>query len=117
MHLPYNEYLGLRWGTSSLGGKLRHGFRVEECPHCHVNGLVPTNETWNHQCQEKHRLVWISATRAACTGCDVVRGRPRVNGRYQSGHTVKALWKAAHTPKWSVIPTGVNADLVKDKAD
>lgn len=106
----YQEYRELRHGQSQLEQRLlKQGYTVEHCDHCNCSALVPIGETRQHDCQEKqekhasgsecHQLVWLTVHEAACTGCHWTRKRHRVDGRYQSGYTVRAIWKAAHTPR------------------
>lgn len=96
----YQEYRELRHGQSQLEQRLlKKGYTVEHCDKCNCSALVPVGETWGHQCKEKHQLIWLTVHDAACTGCDWKKERPRVDGRWQSGHTVRAMHRAAHQPK------------------
>jgi hypothetical protein len=81
-------------------------FTVAHCPQCDCHALVPTGETWQHDCPQGHQLLWLSATEAACTSCEWMKTRPRVDGRWQSGHTVKAIHSAAHAHKPSQCLSG-----------
>ena len=97
MHPAYQAYREERHGTSELEQRLiEKGFTVEHCPQCDCHALVPLGETWQHDCLEGRQLLWLSVTHATCTGCSWTKDRPTVDGKWQSGHTVRAMFRAAH---------------------
>ena len=94
------EFHSRRWGPSPSEGRLiGKGFTVEPCLSCQMSMLVVKGDVWQHDCQEGHQLLWLSATHVVCSGCHWQKDRPRIEGRWQSGYTVRTIWKAAHTPK------------------